>query len=595
MSEAFDPGERANVLLVDDHPARLLSYRAILDPLGENLIEVASGTDALRNVMDTDFAVILLDVNMPEMDGFETASLIHQHPRFEKTPIIFVSAVNVTDMDRLRGYKLGAVDYVMVPIIPEILRGKVAVLCELFRKRRELQRLNDSLADTNAQLARTYEALKVEREREVHKLNQALTESNIKLATSNRELKSEVLERRRIEERLREADRRKDEFLATLAHELRNPLAPIQGALNVQRLERAGKPGGDDTLYTIVDRQTRQLVRMVDDLLDVSRITRGRLDLRLERAELREILAGAVETAKPLIDEGNHPLELDLPEEPVVLQADPHRLTQVFGNLLNNACKFSDPGGVIGVKVTVAGDSVEVAIRDAGLGLTSEQVQFIFELFAQADTSLERPHSGLGIGLTLSRRLIEMHGGQIAASSDGLGEGSTFTVTLPLHAAAAAPEPAPAAPAPAAPQLQPGVGLRVMVVDDNRDSADMLAMSLKIMGHEVRTLYDPLAVLGACAEFEPQLMIMDVGMPELNGFALAERLRARAWRVQPPRLVALTGWGQHEDRRRSLEAGFADHLVKPANLETIERVCSDALAYWQANSPPPPEEESSNP
>src|SRR6185437_5730236 len=306
---AFAHAEPANVLLVDDNPARLLSYRTILEPLGERLVEAPSGTDALRTVMETDFAVIVLDVNMPGMDGFETASLIHQHPRFEKTPIIFVSAINVSDMDRLQGYKLGAVDYVMVPIIPEILRGKVAVLAELFRKRCELQRLNGELADTNARLARSNEALRIEREREVHKLNEALTDSNVKLAESNRELKQEVDERRRIEERLREADRRKDEFLATLAHELRNPLAPIQSALNVYRLGQgvAGAEGG--MFYRISERQTRLLVHMVDDLLDVSRITRGRLQLRLERILLSDILAAAIETAQPLIDEGQQRLE----------------------------------------------------------------------------------------------------------------------------------------------------------------------------------------------------------------------------------------------------------------------------------------------
>ncbi|MGH8215633.1 MAG: ATP-binding response regulator [Rhodanobacteraceae bacterium] len=578
MTDAIAHGEPANVLLVDDNPARLLSYRTILEPLGERLVEVTSGTDALRNVMDTDFAVILLDVNMPGMDGFETASLIHQHPRFEKTPVIFVSAINVSDMDRLRGYKLGAVDYVMVPIIPEILRGKVAALAELFRKRRELQRLNAELADTNTRLARSNEALRIEREREVHKLNQALTDSNVKLGASNRELKQEVDERRRIEERLREADRRKDEFLATLAHELRNPLAPIQSALNVYRLghDVAGAEGG--TLYQIFERQTGLLVHMVDDLLDVSRITRGRLQLRLERTLLGDIVAAAIETAQPLIEEGKHRLELDLPPQPVYLEADPHRLTQVFGNLLNNACKFSDPGGAITVRARAADGSVAIEIRDTGIGLTEQQVRFIFDLFAQADTSLERPHSGLGIGLTLSQRLVELHGGQIRASSEGLATGSTFTVTLPV-AGADTDSTAESVPAPA--EMATG-SLRIMVVDDNHDSADMLARSLQIMGHEARALYSPLAVMDACAGFEPELMIIDIGMPELNGLALAEQLRAHSWRGRQPRLVALTGWGQDEDRKRSLAAGFADHLVKPANLATIERVCRETWAACEA-------------
>ncbi|HEX5354386.1 MAG TPA: response regulator [Rhodanobacteraceae bacterium] len=578
MNDAFAHGEPANVLLVDDNPARLLSYRTILEPLGERLVEVTSGTDALRSVMDTDFAVIVLDVNMPGMDGFETASLIHQHPRFEKTPIIFVSAINVSDMDRLRGYKLGAVDYVMVPIIPEILRGKVAVLAELFRKRRELQRLNGQLADTNARLERSNEALRIEREREVHKLNQALTDSNVKLAASNRELKQEVDERRRIEERLREADRRKDEFLATLAHELRNPLSPIQSALNVYRLGHEVGGADDGTLYQIFERQTGLLVHMVDDLLDVSRITRGRLQLRLERTLLDDILTAAIETAQPLIEEGRQRLELDLPPQPVHLEADPHRLTQVFGNLLNNACKFSDPGGEITVRAKVGDGSVTIEIRDIGIGLTEQQVRFIFDLFAQADTSLERPHSGLGIGLTLSQRLIELHGGQIRASSEGLGTGSTFSVTLPIAVADSAPT-GESVPAPA----QAAMGsLRIMVVDDNRDSADMLAMSLQIMGHQSRVVYSSLAVMDACTDFEPELMIIDIGMPELNGLALAEQLRAHSWRGRQPRLVALTGWGQAEDYKRSFTAGFADHLVKPVNLATIERVCRETSAACEA-------------
>jgi hypothetical protein len=277
-----------------------------------------------------------------------------------------------------------------------------------------------------------------------------------------------------------------------------------------------GAEGG--MFYRIFERQTRLLAHMVDDLLDVSRITRGRLQLRLERSLLSDILAAAIETAQPLIDEGQHRLELRLPPQPVHLDADPHRLTQVFGNLLNNACKFSDPDSAITVRARVADGLVAVEIRDTGIGLTGQQLQFIFDLFAQADTSLERPHSGLGIGLTLSQRLVELHGGEIRASSEGLGAGSTFTVMLPITVAD--DDSSECAPAPA---LAAMGSLRIMVVDDNRDSADMLAMSLQIMGHQVRTVYSPLAVMDACAGFEPELMIIDIGMPELNGLALAER------------------------------------------------------------------------
>jgi len=560
--------------MVDDNPSRLLSYRAILDPLGEELVEASSGMEALRRVMEEEFAVILLDVNMPDMDGFETATMIHQHPRFEKTPIIFVSAVNVSDLDRLRGYKLGAVDYVMVPIIPEILRSKVMVLAELYRKRLELQALNANLAVANAELAEANQALQAEKAREVHKLNQSLTATNIDLARSNRSLQIEILERRNVEDRLRQADRRKDEFLATLAHELRNPLAPIQSALNVRRL---GRNGEDDELQEVMERQMRQLVRLVDDLLDVSRITRDRLELRPEPVPLDKVIATARETVQPLLDAAGQSLEIDAPDDSIVLFADPHRLAQVLANLVSNASKFSEPGRPIQVHVEPGGDAVEIAVRDQGIGIPPEKQREIFEMFTQGDASLERARGGLGIGLSLARRLAEMHGGRLSVHSEGEGKGSEFRVWLPVSA----PEdigPVEEAPR-ASHEPEAGGPLRVLVVDDNRDSADMLALSLKLMGHEVVTLYDPLEVVAAAREWQPQLAFLDVGMPALNGFALAEMLRAERWRDgQGPRLVALTGWGQEEDRRRSEEAGFDEHLVKPADLETIERVCQDAAS-----------------
>jgi signal transduction histidine kinase len=563
----------ARILMVDDNPSRLLSYRAILEPLGEELVEASSGMEALRRVMEEEFAVILLDVNMPDMDGFETATMIHQHPRFEKTPIIFVSAINVSDLDRLRGYKLGAVDYVMVPIIPEILRSKVMVLAELFRKRLELQALNASLAVANAELAESNEALQAEKAREVHKLNQSLTATNIDLARSNRSLQIEILERRNVEDRLRQADRRKDEFLATLAHELRNPLAPIQSALNVRRL---GRDGEDDELQEVMERQMRHLVRLVDDLLDVSRITRDRLELRPEPVQLAQVIASARETVQPLLDAAGQTLALETLDEQVVLFADPHRLSQVLANLLSNASKFSEPGSTIHLQVTREAGAVEIGVRDTGIGIAPDKQRDIFEMFTQADSSLERARGGLGIGLSLARRLAEMHGGRLSVRSNGVGQGSEFRVWLPVSA----PEevgPVEQAPQPA--RHDDAAPLRVLVVDDNRDSADMLALSLKLMGHEVVTLYDPLEVVAAARDWQPQLAFLDVGMPGLNGFSLAEMLRAERWRDgRGPRLVALTGWGQEEDRRRSEEAGFDEHLVKPADLETIERVCQDAAS-----------------
>jgi signal transduction histidine kinase len=564
--------EPVSVLLVDDNPARLLSYRTILEPLGEKLVEASSGMIALRRVMEEEFAVILLDVSMPEMDGFETASLIHQHPRFEKTPIIFVSAVNVSDLDRLHGYKLGAVDYVRVPIVPEILRGKVMVLAELFRKRSELQAVNASLAAANA-------ALQAAQAREVHKLNESLRAANAELAQTNQSLQLEILERRNAEELLRLADRRKDEFLATLAHELRNPLAPIQSALNVRRLAMMHTVAGDGALQEVMERQMRHLVRLVDDLLDISRITRDRLELKLEQVRLGDLIATAVEIVQPLVLAARQQIHLEIPDEPLFLSADPDRLAQVLANLLSNASKFSDPGTTIDIRAMRDGDSVSVSVRDSGIGLGNDHLSYIFDLFAQVDTSLQRSRGGLGIGLTLARRLVEMHGGRLVATSAGLGHGSDFTVSLPLladagagHASAKNISPTPAEHA-----------LRIMVVDDNKDSADMLAMSLKMMGHDVVAFHDPLAVVDAALDYVPDLVFMDVGMPVLNGFALAAQLRAQQWSGhRRPRLVALTGWGQEEDRHRSQEAGFDEHLVKPADLETIERVCQDTIQLAEA-------------
>jgi signal transduction histidine kinase len=547
-----------NILLVDDQPGRLLTYRAILEPLGERLVDASSGQEALQKLMQDEFAVILLDVNMPGMDGFETASLIHQHPRFERTPIIFVTAVNVSDLDRMRGYKLGAVDYVMVPVIPEILRSKVVVLAELFRKRRELQLANERLAAAN-------EALRTEKARELELLNESLRLANVELAQRNVDLQSQIGERARAEAQLRELDRRKDEFLATLAHELRNPLAPLRNAVSIRKLT-----GSQDPLQEMMERQLGLLVRLIDDLLDVARISRGKLVLKPEPTTLQDILHAAIETASPVLEAGAHPLQLAVPEMPLPMLADGERLSQVFSNLLSNAAKYSDAGRPIEVVAQRDGRLVTVSVHDRGIGLTEQQIREVFELFAQVDTSVERARGGLGIGLTLVKQLVEMHGGTIRVDSGGLDQGSCFAVTLPLRdaPAEAAPKPAPFA------RTTPAGSRRILVLDDNRDAADTLAMMLELLGHDVRRLYDPQQAVDEVERFDPELVFLDIGMPNLSGYELARRLREQP-RGSERVLIAVTGWGQPDDRRRTAEAGFDHHLVKPPDLDIVRNICDE--------------------
>ncbi|MEO6226459.1 MAG: response regulator [Thermomonas sp.] len=570
MTAVNDRGEApVNILLVDDQPGRLLTYRAILEPLGEVLVEARSGEEALTQLMADEFALILLDVNMPGMDGFETASLIHQHPRFEKTPIIFVTAVNVTDMDRLRGYKLGAVDYVMVPVIPEILRSKVMVLAELHRKRRELQASNTQLAAAN-------DALQAEQARELAVLNDSLRHANAALASQNVALHKEIAERSRVEKLLRDADSRKDEFLATLAHELRNPLAPLQNALSIRRLAGGEQP---DALQGLMERQLALLVRLIDDLLDIARITRSKLELRKELTTLRNIIDCAIETAKPTIEQRGHSLTVDLPDTQVALNADPVRLSQVFANLLTNAAKYSEPGGRIALTTHVTENAVLVEVHDAGIGLAAGDLERIFELFSQVDSSIERAHGGLGIGLTLVRQLTEMHGGQVSVVSEGLGFGSTFSISLPREAL---PAPANALDVAGSTGAYPDRRKRVLVVDDNRDAAQTLAMMIELLGHDVRWLSDPYAVIAEIASFHPEIVFLDVGMPGLSGYELTRQLRRLPGGAELL-VVAVTGWGQPADRARTRESGFDEHLVKPPAMEAIITLCGDANATPQSS------------
>ncbi len=376
----------------------------------------------------------------------------------------------------------------------------------------------------------------------------------------------DVTERKLAEDDLREADRRKDEFLATLAHELRNPLAPIRNSLHIFRM--AGIR--DATVGRVVDmmeRQVAHMVRMVDDLLEVSRISRGKIELRKQRVELASVLRNAVDTSLPLIEAARHKLCVDIPHEPMMLDADPVRLAQVFANLLNNSAKYTKEGGEIRVKVTAEDGVAVVCVADNGEGIPPAMLTRVFNMFTQLNTGA-RAQGGLGIGLTLAKTLVHMHGGSIEAFSEGPGKGCELRVRLPLAVAEVDAEAAPQAPAVAAaePRLR-----RVLVVDDNHDAADSLGVLLEFLGAEVKVVHDGRAALEAMKSFRPAVVLLDLGMPGMNGLEVARRMREDP-DAKPMTLVALTGWGQREDRRRTREAGFDYHLVKPADVGTLQSI-----------------------
>ena len=508
-----------NILLVDDQPAKLLTYETILDELGENLIKVSSATEALECLLRHDVAVVLVDVVMPELDGYELAAMIRQHPRFQQTSIIFVSALMLTDLDRLRGYECGAVDYVPVPVVPEILRAKVSVFADLYRKTRALERLNAELeqrvADRTAALEATTAALQ-------------------------------------------EADRRKDEFLAILAHELRNPLAPIRTAVQLLRKRELAETQMMRA-REVIERQVQHLVCLIDDLLDVSRITRGMITLQRERVLIDAVVARAVETARPLIDARKHELMLDLPEELLSVEGDPTRLVQIIGNILHNSAKFMDPGGRIVLSVAREDSYAVISVRDFGMGIPSQLVPKIFDLFSQVHQKAQTPHGGLGIGLALVRRLVEMHGGVVTARSEGAGKGTELIIRLPVIGVQSTVLPLPTNDSKLPPQVSPR---RILVADDNSDAAEALALQLRLAGHDVRAANDGLEALEVAETFAPQVVLLDLGMPRMDGYETAREIR-RKWWGKTATLVALTGWGGQQDRQRTADAGFDAHLVKP--------------------------------
>lgn len=500
-------------LLVDDLEENLLSLEALLKRDGLVLLKARSGPEALELLLKHEVALALLDVQMPGMDGFELAEFMRGNERTGRVPIIFLTAGSADRQRRFRGYEAGAVDFLHKPLEPDILRSKAQVFSELFLQRRQLARQRD-------------------------------------------ELKSYA-------EALKEADHRKDEFLAVLAHELRNPLAPIRYALEIMRMSPDGKVA--EEIRAMMDRQVTQLVRLIDDLLDVSRVSRGKIDLRKETVTLQTALQAAVETSRPVIDAGHHELTLDVPDEPLWLHADVARLSQVVSNLLNNAAKYTPAGGQIRLAVALSPGEVAVSVADNGVGIPAPMLPKVFDLFTQVEKGIERSRGGLGIGLALARQLVEMHDGSIVAESPGTGQGSTFTVLLPL-AGGVGPARQPEAEAPLA-----AGSLNILIVDDNVSSAETTGQMLALIGHRTALAFDGAEALKTAREIQPDVIMLDIGMPGMSGYDVCRTLRddpAFAKTI----FIAQTGWGQESDRLKAQEAGFDHHLTKPVELAELSRL-----------------------
>jgi PAS domain S-box-containing protein len=380
----------------------------------------------------------------------------------------------------------------------------------------------------------------------------------------------DITEKKRAEEALRTGDLRKNEFLATLAHELRNPLAPIRNSLHILRLAGSEEPSATRVLE-MMERQVNHMVRLVDDLLDVARITNGKIDLRTELVEIAAVVRGAVEVSKPLIDASGHRLATTLPPTPLTIEADAVRLTQVIANLLNNAAKYMEPGGQIWLTVGSDAADVVISIRDTGIGIAADTLPYLFEMFTQAKENGKRAQGGLGIGLALARRLVEMHGGQIEARSDGPGLGSEFVIRLPLAKRQLS---AMAGASPLTDQGCHAAPGRILIVDDNRDAASSLGLLLRMLGNEVQTANDGISALEVLQSYRPTVVLLDLGMPGMDGYEVARRARVLP-HCRHTIFIALTGWGQEEDRRRTREAGFDHHLVKPVNVGTLELLLTE--------------------
>ncbi|MGE5181519.1 MAG: response regulator [Acidobacteriota bacterium] len=526
-----------DILVVDDNETNLIAIEAALSQLGRKLVTARSGVEALARLLEQDFALIILDVAMPGMDGFETARLVRSRARNRATPIIFVTGLSWQDDEILRGYQLGAFDFLIKPIRPEVLRAKATVFITLQERTIEL---HDKAEELRASQARAHER---------------------ELQMQRKRFEAESLERQM--KQMEEDDRRKDEFLAILAHELRNPLQPLQTAVELIEHE-AGKPV-PERVRGIIRRQVHHIGRLVDDLLDVARFQTGKLELRREVVTLDSIVDEAVASTRHSAEARHHTLNVESGGDPAFVHGDPVRLIQVLCNLLSNAIRYTDAGGAIAIRHGVSHGQAVVRITDNGRGIAPALLPKIFDMFVQERTTPDGG-GGLGLGLGLARRLVELHQGSIHAMSDGPGKGATFEVRLPL-ADDATVEKHAGNRTTTEPHARP---LRAVVVDDAADLRELVADLLRMKGHDVITVEDGPSALATIRREQPDVALIDIGLPDMDGYEVARALR-RDIPKHKLRLIAMTGYGQAADRAHALDAGFDAHIVKPASADKIMR------------------------
>ena len=523
--------DKPKILVVNDDAGSLLALTSLLDQWADEshyeVLAARSGQEALRQVLLHDFAVILLDVNMPGMDGFETAEAIHQRARSADIPIIFVTAFLADEIDRLKAYQRGAADFLFTPVIPQILHAKVSVFVALAMKNEELKRQT-----------------------------QALSQRTTELTATNQRLTLEMEERREAERK----SHAKDEFLAMLGHELRNPLSAISSAASL-----IGLPGaGSDSIgraKQIIQRQSQHLSRIVDDLLDLSRAMSGKILLARQPLDVAALVGACLDTFRATGRTSHYTLGVHL--APGWVNGDPTRLEQIATNLIDNALKYTPSGGNIDIHVGADDASEQIVLRvaDSGVGIGAELLPHVFDVFVQGSITLDRAQGGLGIGLALVRRLVELHGGTVTATSDGASCGSVFEIRLPKG------EPVVATPPPEVHSID-AVPSTVLLIEDNEDGREMMATMLDAYGYAVQQAADGMQGLQMALASVPDVALVDIGLPGIDGYEVARRLRANE-STRHLKLIALTGYGLAEDQKRVLEAGFDMHLVKPVDINLL--------------------------